>query len=78
MKTYSVITRFIFDGVFIINAENRQEARKLVNECCGMVSKNGIHTSCDEKVRDWKFPVHPEKMIISVITRKVKNKKQIE
>jgi len=72
MKTYSVITRFIFDGVFKIKAENRQEASKIVEECCGMVSIDGIHTSCDEKVRDWKFPVHPEKMIVSVINPKSK------
>ena len=73
MNTYSVKTRFIFEGEFKIFAKSKNEARKSVDEYCGMVSIGGIHTNCNEKVCDWLFPVHPEKEIVSITVSNINN-----
>jgi hypothetical protein len=70
MKKYIVKTKFVFEGAFEVQAANRQEARRIVNEDCGVVLGGTIHTSNKSSVTDWNFPVHPEKQIVSVKERK--------
>ena len=45
---YQVPTRFVFTGVFTVEAENREEARQKVMESCGLVMGGGIHTDLDD------------------------------
>ena len=73
MKTYTVKTRFVFEGAFEVQAADRQEASRIVENECGVVLGGNIHTSAGEDtVSDWNFPIHPEKMIVSVSNRKMK------
>jgi hypothetical protein len=66
MKKFAVKTRFIFTGTFFIAAEDKEEARKLVDHSCGLVLGRTIHSSLSEEIADWDFPTHPDKTIVSV------------
>jgi hypothetical protein len=61
MAIYSVKTRFIFTGTFLVRAESKAEAKNLVEENCGLVLGEGPHSSLPSSGVDWDFPVHPEK-----------------
>jgi hypothetical protein len=66
-KTYKVKTRFIFEGDFEVNADNKEQAKEYVGKHCGFVLGGNIHTSLpDEIISDWDFSVHGDKEIISV------------
>lgn len=60
---YQVPTRFVFTGVFTIEAESREEARQLVMESCGLVMGGHIHTDLDDEDVDWDFDTHADKEI---------------
>ncbi|GAB6120030.1 hypothetical protein [Dysgonomonas termitidis] len=66
MKQYEVKTRFVFEGIFRVNAENREKARENVEKHCGLVMGGNIHTTLDEKDVDWDFGIHPETEIAGV------------
>jgi hypothetical protein len=74
MNTYTVKTRFVFEGAFEVKAENSQIARRIVEKDCGTVLGGSIHTTNGEAVNYWNFPIHPEKVIVSVKTGNLKNK----
>ena len=76
MARYRVNTRFVFSGMFEVEADSRTEARELVmKECgldsrtearelvmkeCGLVMGGSIHTTLDDEEVDWDFDIHPE------------------
>ncbi len=62
-KTYTVKTKFVFEGEFYIKAESKAQAREFVGKHCGLVIGGDIHTSLPDNVVDWDFNVHPEKII---------------
>lgn len=66
MKQYEVKTRFVFEGIFRVNAENRDEARKDVEQHCGLVMGRNIHTTLNDEDVDWDFDTHPEKRIVTI------------
>ena len=67
MKTFKVRTRFVFEGEFEVNADNKEQAKEYVEKHCGLVIGGDIHTSLsDEIIPTWNFSVHPDKKIISV------------
>lgn len=74
MKTYKIKTTFIFTGEFYINAMDKESAKQIAEQECGM-TYGGISTSAEEDIVDWDFNMIPEKRIKS-ITLKRKNKKQ--
>ena len=49
----------MFTGVFTVEAENREEARQMVMDSCGLVMGGGIHTDLDDDEVDWDFDTHP-------------------
>ena len=55
MARYRVNTRFVFSGMFEVEADSRTEARELVMKECGLVMGGSIHTEVD-----WDFDTHPE------------------
>jgi hypothetical protein len=61
MAAYRVKTRFTFTGTFSVRAGSKAEAKKLVEENCGLVLGGSPHSSLPETDADWDFPVHPEK-----------------
>lgn len=60
MARYRVNTRFVFSGVFEVEADSRTEARGLVMKECGLVMGGSIHTTLDGEEVDWDFDTHPE------------------
>ena len=61
MKQYKVKTRYTFYGSFFINARDEAEARKYVEENCGVTLGRDIHSSLpSHNMIDWEFPIHPE------------------
>jgi len=73
MKTYKVKAIFTFSGEFYVKADNKDEAKQIVDEECGMTFGHIATTADDEKI-DWDFNMIPEKKISS-ITLKPKKKK---
>ncbi|WP_010253554.1 hypothetical protein [Treponema primitia] len=60
---YAIKTRFIFQGTFSVEAENKSQAKEYVEKHCGLVLGGDIHSSLPCEDADWDFPVHPEKII---------------
>jgi hypothetical protein len=66
MKQYEVKVRFIFEGVFKVNADSREEALRNIENDCGLVMGGSIHTNLNDEDVDWEFNTHPEKKILNV------------
>lgn len=66
MNIYKVKTRFIFEGIFEIYANTKEEAKENVFKHCGLVIGGDLHSSLPDEEITWDFPVHPKKKIISV------------
>ena len=50
-RVYRVRTRYIFEGVFEVSAESREEARHKVILDCGLVMGGSIHSTLpDEEI----------------------------
>ena len=62
-KTYTIKTNFVFNGEFYITAENKEQAKEYVLKHCGLVLGGDIHTSLPEEIVNWKFDVHPDKIV---------------
>lgn len=67
MLNFKVKTKFIFNGDFIVVAENKEQAREFVEKHCGLVIGGDIHSTLPDDEVDWVFNVHPTKEIIKVI-----------
>ena len=59
-KFYRVRTQYIFDGVFDVVAENKEDARQKVIQNCGMVMGGNIHSTLPDNEINWAFSTHPE------------------
>ena len=59
-RVYRVRTRYIFEGVFEVVAESREEARQKVIQDCGMVMGGSIHSTLPDEEINWAFSTHPE------------------
>lgn len=71
-KVYRVRTQYIFDGVFDVVAENKEDARQKVLQDCGLLMGGSIHsTLSDDEINfssnalnnSWDFDRHPNKRI---------------
>jgi hypothetical protein len=63
---FKVLTKFVFEGVFNVEAETMADAYLKVEKHCGMTTDRGIHSSLPDDQIDWDFPVHPTKEIVDV------------
>ena len=54
-RVYRVRTQYIFEGVFEVVAESREEARKKVIQDCGMVMGGNIHSTLPDEEINWAF-----------------------
>ena len=59
-RVYRVRTRYIFEGVFEVSAESREEARNKVILDCGMVMGGNIHSTLPDEEINWAFSTHPD------------------
>lgn len=74
MKTYRIKASFTFNGEFYVKAEDKDEAKQIVDTECGMTIGH-VTSIADDKTVDWNFDMIPEKKIKS-ITLKPKNGKK--
>lgn len=65
-RIFQVLTRYEFEGIYNIEADSADEARRIAERDCGLVLGGNIHTSNDEAVKHWEFNTHPETVIIDV------------
>ena len=59
-NVYRVRTQYIFEGVFEVVAENREEARQKVIQDCGMVMGGNVHSTLPDVQISWAFETHPK------------------
>ena len=59
-KVYRVRTQYIFDGVFEVVAESREDARQKVIQNCGLVMGGNIHSTLPDEEINWVFSTHPD------------------
>ena len=62
-KVYRVRTQYIFEGVFEVVAESREEARQKVLQHRGLVMGESIHSTLPDDEIIWAFDRHPNKRI---------------
>ena len=70
MAKYIVNTKFVFSGVFEVEADSLNQARDIVMNDCGLVMGGDIHTTLDDEEVDWDFNIHPETKIGRIIKKK--------
>ena len=59
-RVYRVRTQYIFEGVFGVVAESREEARQKVLQDCGLVMGESIHSTLPDDEINWAFSTSPE------------------
>ena len=59
-KVYRVRTQYIFEGVFDVVAESKEDARQKVLQDCGLVMGRGVHSTLPDEEINWAFSTHPE------------------
>ena len=59
-RVYRVRTQYIFEGVFEIVAECREDVRQKVVQDCGLVMGGNIHSTLPDEEVNWAFSNHPE------------------
>lgn len=69
-KIYRVRTQYIFEGVFEILAESKEEARQRVLQSCGLVMGGNIHSTLPDEEINWAFDTHPKVKTIRVTIQK--------
>ena len=62
-KVYRVRTQYVFEGVFDVVAESKEEARQKVLQDCGLVMGGSIHSTLPDDEINWAFDIHPNKQI---------------
>ncbi len=62
-KFYRVRTQYIFEGVFDVVAESKEDARQKVLQDCGLVMGGSIHSTLPDDEVNWAFDKHPNKHI---------------
>ena len=60
---YRVRTQYIFEGVFEVVAESKEDARQKVLQNCGLVMGGSIHSTLPDDEINWAFDIHPNKQI---------------
>ena len=70
MARYIVNAKFIFSGIFEVEADSKDQARDIVMNDCGLVMGGDIHTTLDDEEVDWDFNIHPETKIGRIIKKK--------
>ena len=59
-QRFLVYTEYVFDGVFDVVAESKEEARQKVLQNCGLVMGGSIHSTLPDDEVNWAFSTSPE------------------
>ena len=62
-KFYRVRTQYVFEGVFDVVADSKEEARQKVLQNCGLVMGESVHSTLPDDEINWAFDKHPNKRI---------------
>ena len=62
-KVYRVRTQYVFEGVFDVVAESKEDVRQKVLQNCGLVMGGSIHSTLPDDEINWAFDIHPNKQI---------------
>ena len=62
-KVYRVQTQYIFEGVFEVVAESKEDAQQKVLQNCGLVMGGSIYSTLPDDEINWAFDRHPNKRI---------------
>ncbi len=74
-EVFEIPLKFIFEGIFKIKAQSKEQAEEFVLKHCGLVIGGDIHSSLPDDEVDWKFSNHPEKKVGYPVTDFVKTRK---
>lgn len=73
-KFYRVRTQYIFEGVFDVVAESKEDARQKVLQNCGLVMGGSIHSTLPDEEINWDFSTHPEVRTGRIIVQEERTK----
>lgn len=59
-QRFLVYTEYVFDGVFDVAAESKEEARQKVLQNYGLVMGGSIHSILPDDEVNWVFSAHPD------------------
>lgn len=59
-RIYRVRTQYIFEGVFEVLADSKENARREILQDCGLVMGRSIHSTLPDEEINWAFSTHPE------------------
>ena len=62
--------QYIFEGVFDVVADNKEEARQKILQNCGLVMGGSIHSTLSDEEINWAFSTHPEVKTTRIIIQK--------
>ncbi|WP_276911557.1 hypothetical protein [Hallella colorans] len=62
-QRFLVYTQYVFDSVFDVVAESKEEARQKVLQNCGLIMGGSIHSTLPDDEKNWVFDIHPNKRI---------------
>ena len=62
-KVYRVQTQYIFEGVFEVVAESKEDAQQKVLQNCGLVMGGSVHSTLPDNEINWAFDRHSNKRI---------------
>lgn len=65
-KVYRVRTQYVFEGVFDVVAESKEDVRQKVLQHCGLVMGGTIHSTLPDDEINWAFDRHPNKRISKI------------
>lgn len=69
-KIYRVRTQYIFEGVFEVLADNKEDARQKVLQDCWLVMGGNIHSILPDEEVSWAFFTHPKVKTTRIIIQK--------
>ena len=69
-QRFLVYTEYVFDGVFDVVAESKEEARQKVLQNCGLVMGGNIHSTLPDEEVSWAFSTHPKVKTTRIIIQK--------
>ena len=59
-NVYRVRTQYVFEGVFDVVAESKEDARQKVIQDCGMVMGGNVHNTLPDEEINWAFSAHSD------------------
>lgn len=69
-RIYRVRTQYVFEGVFEVLADSKENARRKVLQDCGLVMGGSIHSTLPDEEINWAFSTHPEVKVTRVTIQK--------